>query len=107
MRPGAISEPIEYMRKSKTDDGFGGFTFTWTKHDDDWAQVMHGSGSESEAHDRIEAKDTDIFRVRFRDDLRESDAIDYDGVFYNIRVLPTLPTRSMYMDIVAERGVAQ
>lgn len=107
MRAGDLDQPIEFYRPVSVPDGRGGYSYEPQKYDADWAYVSTGSGGETEDHDRKESRNRATFKIRFRDDLKATDLILFGGVFYNILYLPSIPDRSMYMDIDAERGVAQ
>ena len=108
-RPGELDQRITIKRKTRTPDGIGGQSFTWSDVSTVWALVRPAGGRESEDFDRLNAPARYLFVVRYPTPavFRDEDAIEWDGELYNIRVLKRPKGRSLYMQIEAERGVAQ
>lgn len=111
-RPGELDQRVTFKRKEKTPDGSGGSSFVWVDAFTPatvWAMVRPASGNESEDFDRLNGRATYLFVVRYPTPgpVEESYAIEWEGELYNIR-FPKKPTgRRLYMQIEAERGVAQ
>lgn len=108
-RPGLLDQRILINRvTNRTPDGMGGFTETETEVFDGWAAVDPSGGTETQRADRVNAEATVMFTIRNRPDLdlRANDRIVWQGRRYNIRVPEFTGRRSMYLEIIAERGVA-
>lgn len=106
-RPGELDERIIIRRETESDDGGGGVTVAVADYATLWALVRPASGNERLAMDAIQAEATVVFVIRARSDLRESDRIKWRDVEYNIRTMGKRSPRAMYLEITAERGVAQ
>lgn len=109
-RPGQLDQRIKVKRYTLADDGYGGKTRNApTVLFEAWASVNARGGSEQDRADREQAEATVIFTIRNRRDvtLLETDRIEWQGVEYNIRVPLDQGGRVLYLEIVAERGVAQ
>jgi len=106
-RPGELDQRITIKREILTDDGLGGQDITLTNIATCIsAHSRNLSGKESERYDKLNATSLNIFVVRYRDDLREDDRIEWDGNSYNIRHIPNNGGRKLYTEILAETGVA-
>lgn len=109
-RVGELDQRIAFQKKTETPDGFGGSSVVWADIDslaNVWAHVRAKSGRERLEADRVEASANYIFIIRNRSDLSEDMRIVWDGTPYNIRSLLQAKSRAMYLEIDAERGVAQ
>lgn len=107
-RPGELDQLITIEREQLTDDGTGGQDLEWvTVVTDLWAKVRPLSGNEQERYDQVNAMAMATFVIRYRDDLLPTDRIVWNGEPYNIRYIPPVSGREMYLAINAERGVAQ
>jgi SPP1 family predicted phage head-tail adaptor len=107
--PGKMDERIEFFRKGVgADDGQGGeepadpVLITTV-----WAEPRPLNGREVARFGVVNAESSAVFKIRNRQDLNEANFVKYRGDFYNIKHLPRPSPRVMYIDIVAERGVAQ
>lgn len=108
-RPGKLDQRIAIKRETLTTDDMGGQTVSLSKVMDAWAEVMPQAGNEQDRHDRVAGEAMYVFRIRNRADktIQENDRIEWDGLAYNIRFIATSGGRSMYLELTAERGVAQ
>lgn len=109
-RSGELDQRITFQKRSSVPDGMGGSTTTWVNVgtlDTVWAHVRAKSGREVTEFDRVNAQASQLFVIRKRNDILESYRILWDGEAFNIRHIPKPKTRAMYMEIEAERGVAQ
>lgn len=106
MRPGKLDQRIEFFELVKTDDGYGGSNTAPQSVGEAWAEVRPMSVREREEFQRVNAEAGYVFVVRNRQDLKESYYLEWDGVPYNIRGLKQKSKRALYLEIVAERGVA-
>ena len=105
--PGELNEKITIFRETRTDDGAGGQTIVLNNVCMVWAHVRPRSGKEMERFDRVNASATYLFVIRYRDGILESDRILWKGAYYNIRFISQGTARNLYMEIDAERGIAQ
>lgn len=104
--PGKMDQIIQVLREVKTPDGYGGneverVTFVENLR----AEIVPGAPREPTNYDQVHNTEVVTFRVRFRTDILETDIIEWEGVEFNIRAIPSMSRRSYYLDIVAERGV--
>lgn len=106
-RPGELDQYIKIQRESKVSDGYGGSTISWVDYMDLWAHVRPLSGREVTDFNRVNAEARYLFVVRYPSDIQDNDRIEWDGEYFNIRVRKQPKGRDLYMQIEAERGVAQ
>jgi len=107
-RPDELDQIIQFESEVLTPDGQGGETITRVNTlGDIWAKVKPKSGGERENFDQLQNPFTCVFVVRNRSDISEKDLIIWDDEEYNIRSIPKRGSRVLYLEIVAERGVAQ
>lgn len=105
---GELDQLITILRPSKDSDGMGG------KKDagpqivacDVWAKRRPLSGKEFAKYDTLNNSAMCAFVIRYRNDLLPTDQIVSDCITYNIRFIPPVSSRSMYLVIEAESGVA-
>jgi SPP1 family predicted phage head-tail adaptor len=107
MSAGKLSERITIEQETLTGDGMGGGTSAWAAHVSLWAEVVPKSARERLQAGQVEATATHTFCIRRRADITESMRITWRGEVYNIRAIALPALRALYMEIDAERGVAQ
>lgn len=106
-RPGQLLERIEIKREALTPDGMGGNTRVLNVLHTVRANVRPAAGNEKPDFDTVTAPHSYVFTVRRLSDITEADRITWRGDEYNIRALSDLGPRALYLEITAERGVAQ
>ena len=106
-RPGELDQLITINELTLTPDGIGGSTEGWTLKGQVFAHVRPLSGREVTDFDRVNAEARYLFVVRYPADIKDCDRIVWDGESFNIRVRKQPKGRDLYMQIEAERGVAQ
>lgn len=106
-RPGELDQRVEFYRAVSAPDGMGGTTETLELITKRWALVRPMSGNETKNFDTVNAETMYLFVVRYPLDILDSDRILWDGEYYNIRARKKPTGRTLYMQIEAERGVAQ
>ena len=107
-RPGELDQRITISREIRTNDDMGGEVITLTVIASCIsAKVRQMSANESERFEKLNATATNLFVVRYRDDIREDDRIMWGGEEYNIRSIVKEGSRRLYTEYYAERGVAQ
>ncbi|NIQ01588.1 MAG: head-tail adaptor protein [Nitrospinaceae bacterium] len=107
-RIGELDQEIQIYRWVRTPDGQGGFTRSATLQHTLMAKLMSKGGGENFRFEKVEAVATFTFVIRNLGlDIREDDYILFNGEQYNIRNILNKNTRDLYLQIEAERGVAQ
>lgn len=106
-QPGQLDKQITIERATKTPDDMSGNVTTWSTLDTVFAKVLTRTGRESEQGGQVEADATYVFVIRYRSDLKMADRIVFNGQAYNIRFIPDEGGRPTYLEITAQRGVAQ
>lgn len=107
--PGQLYERITFNAETRTSDGAGGTTVGFGAIATDptvWAAVYAIRSSEADTEGRLNAAGLYKFTIRYRDDIDETHQIIWEGEAYNIRNVKRVSSRSMYLEIEAERGVA-
>lgn len=106
---GNRDQRITLQAFTRTADGVGGYTSAWAniaQNPTVWASVRPASAREALASDRVGASSLYVFTIRNRDDLNEADRIVWRSENYNVRSIRRRGGREMYLEIEAERGVA-
>lgn len=106
-KAGDLDQKISIERYSNVPDGMGGNVTTWAEVLTPWAMVRPVSGNERSGFDQLLAEASYLFVVRYPLAVLDSDRIVWDGDYYNIRLRKKPTGRKLYMQIIAERGVAQ
>ena len=104
---GKLDQRIKIVRETETPDGIGGNTIALSDVAEVWASVHHKTGREQIADDRLDAKASYVFVIRWRDDVLPDDRLLWRGSYYNIRTIKQNGGRELYLEIDAEYGVAQ
>ena len=106
---GNLDQRITIKRETMSQTGMGGQELTLTNLATVWAKVRPRSGTERNRFERLDAEASYIFVIRNRPDLelRESDRIEWRGTEYNIRFISDPGPRPIYIEISADKGVAQ
>lgn len=110
MKIGAMTQRVTFQAYTEAADGAGGKARTWADVPSVatvWADVRPSSGGESLEDGAHNATGRYVFRVRNRTDISERDRILWAGEPYNIRQIRRAGGRPLYLEIEAERGVAQ
>lgn len=109
-RIGELDQRISFYRPVETPDGQGGFTVSDTLLTTVWAKVMAPTGGEIFKFEKVEGIAAYTFVVRRTSGdigIREGDYILWESEKYNIRLIPKVSNRDLYLRFVAERGVAE
>ena len=108
-RVGELDQRISITRESLAADAMGGGAVSLDILVGAYAKVRAKGGNERVLADKVEAPASYTFTIRNRSDIdiRDNDRIDWEGVQYNIRFVRREGLRALFLDIEAERGVAQ
>lgn len=108
VQPGEMTERVVIQSETRTADGQGGFTITWSDVATVWAKVESVSGREASAAGQVEW--TQRYRIWIRkrsiDPAHRVKWSTNGDVVLNIREIHDQGGRWQYLMIVAERGVA-
>jgi SPP1 family predicted phage head-tail adaptor len=105
-RTGELDQRVKVLRQSLASDGMGGSSLDWVEVSEIWAHVRPKGGREVTEFDRVNGQSSYLFVVRNGLDVRDSDALEWDGVRFNITTRKQPSRRALYLEIDAERGVA-
>lgn len=106
-RPEELDQLIDIYEKSLVSDGGGGHEATYTKVNTVWAKVKPLSGRETEESDQVRAQSGYMFVIRNHITINENYQIRWQGNAFNIRFVKNRGTRTLYLEIECEQGVAQ
>jgi SPP1 family predicted phage head-tail adaptor len=104
---GDLSELISIEVETRTNDGYGGFTQSWTQFCQAWAHPVPLYVGESSANGALRGPTNYQFWIYRRTDITETMRIVWNGRIFNIRGVKVPPSTKQMMDIVAEAGVTQ
>ena len=100
-----FTEYVEVQEATRTADGFGGYSKTWTNKAYLWCKVEDKSGGEPLTNGRLETTTSTVFTTQYRDDVLTTDRLILDGVTFNITRVVNLDRKSMHLVIYGESGV--
>ena len=103
---GKLRHQITIEREQPVSDGAGGSYLTWATVATPRAFVDPMSGGERLQAMRLEATITHRIYIRYRDDIRTGDRINFDGRLMQIRAPIDLEERNRWLEIHADEGVA-
>lgn len=103
---GKLRTPGQLQRLTKTPDGGGGFTVTWTTYATVRMWFKPLSGSERIRAERLEAATRNRAYMRYRDDVREADRLIVDGRAYQIRAALDMEMRRQWLELDLDGGAA-
>lgn len=106
-RPGELLEKIDILRETLTSDGMGGSDVTTATVYSVRAHVRPMSGNEVTNWDQVSAPHMYLIVIRRLSDITEKDRISWRGNEYNIRSISDNGPRALYIELQAERRVAQ
>lgn len=86
---GALRNRISIQSKTKTADGIGGFTTSWTTVSTVWANVKPMSAREINIADRIAPNTSHVITIRHRDGVSEQQRIVFDSRTFAINGITT------------------
>ena len=104
---GELDQKVAIRRATLIPDGCGGNEKEWNTVATVCAHVRPSSGGETTRFDRVNAEAMYRFVFHNRPVLLESDKLVWNGVDYNIRFIHRRSCRNLYLEVDAQRGVAQ
>ena len=106
MYRGKLRHTIQLQNKTRTDDGIGGFSTTWTTYATVKAHIEEMAGKEVVIANRLDASKIIRATIRYRSDVDETDRIIYKGKAHNIRSASNIEGEDKWLLLDMERGVA-
>lgn len=103
---GELTERVTFRREVRVPDGMGGSELDWSELGEVWALVRPMSGRERQAAHQIEASADYLIVIRSPFDVQEADIAEWQGRQLNIRFVKRRGTRSLFLEMEAEMGVA-
>jgi len=103
---GKLRTSVQLQRKTKTDDGAGGFAVEWKTYATVKAHIETRPGREAVVADRLTASQVIRAFIRYRKDVSEVDRAVFEGRAHQIRSVSNLEARNKWLEIDLERGVA-
>lgn len=104
---GEYDQKIAILRPVSVEDSGGGVEVSLITHIPNiWAKLKYGKPGESFNFDAVRTSEQVTFAFRNCNyDLKATDTVQWNGVLFNIRGVPTINPRDMNMEIIVERGV--
>jgi SPP1 family predicted phage head-tail adaptor len=108
IKAGLFQTTIRFERKTRTPNGSGGFTDTWSTlvGSATRAQVKALSGFERLQADRVNASTRERIMCRYFAGLRPDDRVIIEGRAYNITFVNDVERRKRFYEIDISGGVA-
>lgn len=102
---GELDQEINLYRWVYADDGQGGKEKQLSIIDEcEPAKQRPLSGAEADRYDKLNAQGVTVFIIRNRDDLKESDLIEWCDKKFNIRYIKDRGLRNSFLEIHCEYG---
>ena len=102
---GKLRTPVVFERETRTPDGAGGSTITWSTQYATRAYVKPVSGTERYRAGRLEAAQQVRIFIRYTDKIKTSDRVTYKGEALQVRAIINLEERDRWLEVYAESGV--
>jgi SPP1 family predicted phage head-tail adaptor len=105
---GMLREPISFQRLTRTSDGAGGWTETWSQISGapTWAMVRNLSGGEAYRFDRLDATVRMMMVIRYTTAIKEADRVIIRGRAHNVRFINNVEFADKWMEVAVDGGVA-
>lgn len=95
---------ITIQQKSKTSDGQGGFSYSWSTLATVWAKVSPVSTRERLYGQQIEYQRTHQIWLRYRSDITQEMQVTFDGRTFQIKGVFSPDERKIYTVLDAEEN---
>ena len=106
IKPGMFKHTIIIERATRTPIGGGSNSVVWNTHITLRSKITPLSGRERMYAQRLEADTTHRILFRYVADLLESDRINFNGRYFNIKSILNLEEANRYLELSAEEGPA-
>ena len=100
-----LNKRVEIQEKTNTEDGFGGFTETWVKLRDAWAEIKPINTFENFEANGINEKITHIITLRYFSDVKTDNRIKYGSRIFNIKGVINILEENKILEIKVEEIV--
>lgn len=104
--PGMLRTTVALQSQTRTPDGAGGFSRSWSTYATVQGGLKQTSGREAEQADRLSAQAGFRCMIRYRDDVQPQHRIVIDSVAYQIRSVENVEFRNRWLVLSLESGVA-
>lgn len=84
MRAGGLRCRLTIQESTATKDTYGAEIQTWTTYATVWASKKHNSSREFYSAQKTNAEITDLFIIRYRNNIRPKMRISHNGKYYDI-----------------------
>jgi SPP1 family predicted phage head-tail adaptor len=102
MRSGELKNSIELQGQTRTPDGMGGFTNTFSTIDTVWAAIWPLKSIEAHEGGRVVATVTHRIRIRYREGVKASWRIKFKTKYFNIVEIINPNTDYKVLDLMAK-----
>lgn len=108
MNSGLLRTPVTFQRRTRSSDGAGGATETWSAISGSGTKAHYKalSGYERFIAGRVESSTSARLVVRYFAGLREGDRVLINSEAHNISFINNLELRNRWLEIDIEGGVA-
>lgn len=103
---GELDQLVTIRREVRVPDGMSGSKLEWQDVAEVWARVRPMSGRERLAAGQVEASANYLVVIHAGTEVLEKDIIVWDGQELNVRFPKRRGSRSLFLEIEAEMGVA-
>ncbi len=102
-----LKHRVVIEQRSRSDDGAGGSSVSWSSVATVWAELRSKSGSERDFGGKLEARATHELTMRYRSGVTTDMRVSYGGRVFNIRRVENVNEAGVLLEMQLEEGVAQ
>lgn len=104
MRIGDLNKRVTIQYETKTADGMGSFTVSWTDLKTVWAAIWPVSANEQVQGMKETMTITHRIRIRYRSDVLSSYRIQFGSRYFNIVSMVNPNEKGEWLDILAKEA---
>ena len=108
LNSGKLRHKILLEREEKVKDNTGGFTSTWVTHKTLYAHIEPLTGMTNRGEvfhaSKLEARISHRIHIRYFTDIKETDRLNYNGRYMQIRKILNMEERNQWIELHAEEG---
>lgn len=97
-----LNKRIEIQENTTTSDGFGGFTNSWTKLKEIWAEIKPINIYNTFEANKVQEKISHIITIRYCSELTINHRIKYQNRIFNIQGIINPLEKNKIMEIETE-----